>query len=43
MDCKAAFGQLNLAQVIKNEKIQIEETKTTKRQCRVSPVQVQDP
>ena len=41
VDRKAECGQLNLAQVTKNN---TKETKTNKRQCpALSPVQVQDP
>jgi len=42
MDSKAEYAQLNLAHIVKKSKIK-QETKTNKRQCPLSSVQVQDP
>jgi len=44
VDWKTESGQLNLAHVVRNKKkYEKEETKTNKRLCPLSPVQVQDP
>jgi len=43
VDCSVDCGQLNLAHVIRNRNKIKQETKTSKRLCRLNTLQGQDP